>query len=325
MELTTIIPRQISNSAREKNDRGSSFIEANTKNVSLSHLANDCIIPVFSKDNETTISHQLFISSVYEAIKEVFPLETISEPDIRTSHDIRGRIPEAVGKPVKELEEHEKTLYYERVAFLFEISSILNVINGNELKLCIGGVRAYNQENLYSKKSMEKFKVFIGFKNQVCCNLCISTDGYKEELRASSADELINKIIPLFRHFNMQNALTMLDSFADYELTQHQFCQFIGRAKLYNYLPKKEKCQVPYLSINDGQLSSVVKAYYEDENFATGNNGNINLWKLYNLFTGAVKSSYIDNHLDRTVNAFQLTEGLTNALNGHSVYKWFLE
>ena len=32
------------------------FIEANTKEVSVGHLKNDCIIPVFSKDNEITIS-----------------------------------------------------------------------------------------------------------------------------------------------------------------------------------------------------------------------------------------------------------------------------
>ena len=30
------------------------FIEANTKAVTLSHLQNDCITPVFSKDNEVT-------------------------------------------------------------------------------------------------------------------------------------------------------------------------------------------------------------------------------------------------------------------------------
>ena len=34
---------------------------------------------------------------------------------------------------------------------------------------------------LYSKKTVEKFKVFIGFKNLVCCNLCVSTDGFKSE------------------------------------------------------------------------------------------------------------------------------------------------
>lgn len=37
------------------------FIEANTLQVDLSHLKSDCIIPVFSKDNEKTIAHQEFI------------------------------------------------------------------------------------------------------------------------------------------------------------------------------------------------------------------------------------------------------------------------
>ena len=32
------------------------FIEANTKEVSIQHLKEDCVVPVFSKDNEITIS-----------------------------------------------------------------------------------------------------------------------------------------------------------------------------------------------------------------------------------------------------------------------------
>ena len=65
--------------------------------------------------------------------------------------------------------EEEKTIYYERMMFCFEIPTIFETIDGSRLNLTIGGVRAYNHENLYSKKSMEKFKVFIGFKNLVCC------------------------------------------------------------------------------------------------------------------------------------------------------------
>ena len=37
------------------------FIEANTMEIDLLHLKNDCIVPVFSKDNELTISHNAFI------------------------------------------------------------------------------------------------------------------------------------------------------------------------------------------------------------------------------------------------------------------------
>ena len=42
-----------------------------------------------------------------------------------------------------------------------------------------GGVRAYNDTNLYSKKGAERFKVFIGFICKVCTNLCVSTDGFR--------------------------------------------------------------------------------------------------------------------------------------------------
>lgn len=57
------------------------FIEANTKEVSVGHLKNDCIIPVFSKDNEVTISHHSFIETVYDAANEVFRGERVDSPD----------------------------------------------------------------------------------------------------------------------------------------------------------------------------------------------------------------------------------------------------
>ncbi len=143
----------------------SPFIEANTKSVSLSHLQNDCIIPVFSKDNEKTIAHFEFIKVVIDAVKRVFPHHHITTPEIRISHQIKGRVPSAIHKSAKELLDHEKTIYYERMAFIVKIPSITDTINGNRLSLTIGGVRAYNTENLYSKKTIEKFKFFIGFQN----------------------------------------------------------------------------------------------------------------------------------------------------------------
>lgn len=50
------------------------------------------------------------------------------------------------------------------MAFIIRIPSIVDTINGNEIALTIGGVRSYNLENLYNKKSFEKFKFFIGFR-----------------------------------------------------------------------------------------------------------------------------------------------------------------
>ena len=109
--------------------------------------------------------------------------ETIGKPDIRVSHIVKGRIPEAIHKPANQLLESDKTQYFERMMFCFEVPIIYETVEGNKLTLSIGGVRAYNQMNLYSKKTVERFKVFVGFKNMVCCNLCVYTDGYLGNLR----------------------------------------------------------------------------------------------------------------------------------------------
>ena len=124
------------------------FIEANTKPVDIAHLREDCVVPVFSKDNEVTISHQSFIETVLGAAHRMFPQEVIDAPDIVVSHIIKGRIPEAIHKPVNQLLETDKTIYYERMAFCFEIPTIYEDVAGNRLNLSIGGVRAYNHENL---------------------------------------------------------------------------------------------------------------------------------------------------------------------------------
>ncbi|WP_196017058.1 DUF3871 family protein, partial [Alistipes senegalensis] len=49
------------------------------------------------------------------------------------------------------------------------------------------------------------------------------------------------------------------------------------------------------------------------------------LWRVFNLFTGANKSSYIDSFLARSRNASVFTEGVAKALIGEPEYKWFVE
>ena len=301
------------------------FIEANTENVSLSHLKEDCIIPVFTKDNEITLSHQEYIETVLEAVSQVFGNETIESPEIRTSHLIRGRTPDALHVPAKELLDHQKTMYYERMAFCIKIPSITQDVGGNRLELTIGGVRAYNQENLYNKKTYEKFKFFIGFKNMVCCNLCISTDGYQSEIKAMSNYDLLEKVKVTMQQYKMEEHVATLKNLNNFQLSEREFAQIIGKSKLYNYLPKNEKAHIPELLLNDGQINAVAKDYYNDESFCRDANGDFNLWKFYNLLTGSNKSSYIDTFLDRGVNAFDFSKGISNALSdSNSNYSWFL-
>ena len=300
-----------------------SFIEANTMKVDLNHLKNDCTIPVFAKDNECTISHYEFINSTKEVIEDILNYKGILKPNIRVSHVIKGRTPNAIGKPAKELLEHEKTIYYERMAFVIEVPEISEVINGNKLNLTIGGVRSYNQENLFSKKSMEKFKVFVGFQNTVCTNLCISTDGLKDDLRISSISELKAKIYELVNSYKKKEHLTQLEKMNDLSLSETQFAHLVGKMKLYSHLGKDEKQKLFPLAVNDSQLNIVLRDYNIDPHFCRSENKTINFWKLYNLLTEANKSTYIDSNLERNVNAYDFINHLAKSMENQS-YNWFL-
>ncbi len=290
------------------------FIEANTLEVTLDHLKEECTIPVFAKDNECTISHYEFINSTKDVVEDILNYKGDLKPSIRTSHVIKGRIPSAIGKPAKELLESEKTIYYERMAFVIEIPEISEVINGNKLNLTIGGVRSYNQENLFSKKSMEKFKVFIGFQNTVCTNLCISTDGLKDDLRVSSVLELKSKIYELINTYKKKEHLIAMERMFRYSLTENQFAHLVGKMKLFPYLSKEEKQTLFPLAMNDSQLNTIVKDYHIDTHFCKSENNTINFWNIYNLFTEANKSTYIDNNLERNVNAYAFTNYLINSI-----------
>ena len=301
------------------------FIESNTKEISLTDLKEQCIVPVFSKDNELTISHQAFIESVYEAVSQVFPSERILDPIVRVSHPIKGRIPEAIHKPASALLESDKTVFYERMMFCIDIPTIHRDIAGNQLVLQVGGVRAYNEQNLGTRKSAEKFKLFIGFKNMVCCNLCVSSDGYVSNLKAMEAGGLVQSAIRLFHDYSAEAHLKEMESYLNYEMSESQFAQFLGKCRLYQYLPSAEKKSLPLLQLTDTQISLVAKNYYEDPDFCKKPDDRfVSMWNVYNLFTGANKSSYIDNFLDRAQNAGELASGLCKALRGDEEYSWFL-
>ena len=220
--------------------------------------------------------------------------------------------------------EWEKTLYYERMAFIIEIPTIQSIIDGNELTLTVGGVKAYNTDNLYSRSiSDQHFKIFIGFQNKVCTNLCVWTDGFMSDVRVKSLDQLNICIRTLLEGYNKNYHLHHLQKLTEYFITEQQFAQLVGRIRMYNHLPPTLRADIPIMLFGDQQMGSVVRDFYKDESFCRDDNGNINLWKLYNLFTGANKSSYIDSFLEKGVNAHQFVEQVKLGLEGKNQI-WYI-
>jgi hypothetical protein len=324
MELINVQNSIVPDEAKVVETSDNRFILANTEPITYADLKHKCIIPVFSKDNESTISHSEFVDVVGQACDKFFSAENILHPAIRISHPIKGRVPEAMGKPADALLEEEKTVYYERMAFVYEVPGITSMVSGNKLSLSIGGVRSYNSENLYGKKTEEHFKVFIGFKNHVCINLCINTDGYLDDLRIMSVQELFNRVFQLLTRFDAERQINHLSTLSEYTLSEHQFAQLVGKSRLYQYLPMKTKKVLDtVVPISDTQISMVGRDYYEDKSFCKEDNGDINLWKVYNLFTGATKSSYIDTFLDRNVCSLLFINSLVEHLRNQKE-SWFL-
>lgn len=279
---------------------------------------------MFIKDNEPLISHADFIETTMGIVEELFEGETILEPNIRVSHPIKGRVPDAKNKPASELYDSEKTLFFERMAFVIEIPSVFDDVDGSTLTLTVGGVKSFNLDNLYNKKgSDEHFKIFIGFKNTVCTNLCVWTDGFKSDAKVTSIGELHLLITYLIKQYNKEFHLKTLKSLLELCLTEHQFAQLIGRLRMYQHLLKNKQSEIPSLYLGDTQIGTVVKDYYKDNSFCRADDGNINLWRLYNLLTGANKSSYIESYLERSVNAFHFTERIKYALINQTDC-WFL-
>ena len=299
------------------------FLEANTNAITIEELAEQCVVPTWA-NQELTISHQDFISTVRDAACNVFAGETINTPDIRVSHIVRGRIPSALGKRSSELLESEKTQFYQRLAFAFTIPSLHECIDGQRLELCIGGVRNYSDLNLYrANRGMEKFTIFIGWRVNVCSNQVLTGDGVRLAIEVMSLHDLYRAVVDLFDSFNFEKDIQLLQTLTQTRLTETQFAQIVGRMRLYQALPSYQQRRVPKLLITDSQINNVCRDYYSNPNFGA-KDSTISMFDFHNLLTEANKSSYIDSYVQRGINATEVTVGICKALQGDSEYSWFL-
>ena len=229
-----------------------------------------------------------------------------------------------MGKRASELLECEKTQFYQRLAFAFTIPTIYETIDGQKLELCVGGVRNYNDLNLYrSSKGVEKFSVFVGWRVRICSNQVLTGQGVKLSMEVMDLKQLYQQVMELFNQFNPAKDIHLMQTLSNTYLTETQFAQIVGRMRLYQALPQGISRGIPRLLITDSQINNVCHEYYHSEDFG-GKGGSLSMWNFHNLLTEANKSSYIDSYLQRAVNATDVSVGLNNALHGDMTYQWFL-
>lgn len=301
-----------------------SFLEANTEAITIEELANKCVVPTWA-NQELTIAHQDFINCVHEAAQDFYHSEVVNAPDVRVSHIVRGRVPNALGKKASELLECEKTQFYQRLAFAFTIPTIYETVRGEKLELCVGGVRNYSDLNLYrASKGLEKFSVFVGWRVVICSNQVLTGEGVKFNIEVTNIGELYRNVLELFHSFNPAKDIHLLHALSNTYLTETQFAQVVGRMRMFQALPSAQQKRMPQLLITDSQINSVCRDFYRNEHFGMKDN-TISLFDFHNLLTESNKSSYVDTYLHRAVNASEVSVGLNNVMQGiDNKYAWFL-
>ena len=301
-----------------------SFLEANTEAITIGELATKCVVPTWA-NLESTIAHQDFINCVHEATKDFYQGEVVTAPEIRVSHIVRGRVPQALGKKASELLECEKTQFYQRLAFAFTIPTIYETVRGEKLELCVGGVRNYSDLNLYrTTKGLEKFSVFVGWRVVICSNQVLTGEGVRFNMEVSNINELYRNVLELLHSFNPAKDIHLLHALSETFLTETQFAQVVGRMRMFQALPSAQQKRMPQLLITDSQINNVCRDFYRSEHFGMKDNA-ISLFDFHNLLTESNKSSYVDTYLHRAVNATEVSVGLNNVMQGiDNKYAWFL-
>ena len=301
-----------------------SFLDANTNAVTMEELKKQCVVPTWA-NQELTIAHQDFISCVHDAAKVFYQGETVNAPDIRVSHIVRGRTPNALGKKASELLECEKTQFYQRLAFAFTIPTIFETLEGQKMELCVGGVRNYSDLNLYrTSKGMEKFSVFVGWRVNICSNQILTGQGVKLSMEVMNIADLYKNVMDLFSQFNPAKDFHLMHQLSNTFISESQFAQIVGRMRMYQALPQGHARHIPRLLITDSQVNAICRGFYHNETFGMKDNA-ISLYSFHNLVTESNKNNYIDSYLQRGLNASEVCVGLNNALCGtDNSYKWFL-
>ena len=308
-------------------DEHPNFIESNTQAISIEELATRCIVPTFS-DNSLTIAHQNAIAAVYKAAEDVFG--ELTPPEIRVSHAINGRVASAIHKPTKDLTDEEKTIFYQRLAFVAHVKSMTRVVAGSEVHLCIGLCRCYNQDKLYSRKSPEKITIFAGWIVRVCSNCCLTCNGNSGIVEVLTEADVYQKAYQLFRRFDpeKEDTLKLIENLHDTRISESLFCYIIGRLRLYQALPTEQQKNLPTIEIGDQAVNAAVRGFVSNPNFGLKEGeSSISMFEMLQLFNEAIKQTYIDKWVGRNQNCTDFALGIQKAIQGNDTegYNWFLQ
>ena len=92
----------------------------------------------------------------------------------------------------------------------------------------------------------------------------------------------IKRYWKMFHKYDAAKHIHLMQSLGNTSMTEHQFCQLLGRMRLYQSLPQGYQKDIPKMLLTDTQVNNVAKAYINDENFGSLGN-DLSMWKFLQL------------------------------------------
>jgi hypothetical protein len=126
-------------------------------------------------------------------------------------------------------------------------------------------------------------KCLSDLKQGLCKSLYLDR-WFQIEIRARSVSEIVQESFSLFHHSDRSTSLNLwavlgLFPFRASVRSAHR------KIEALSYLPVKVKKEIQQvIPLSDCQISTVAKDYYSDKSFCRDADGNIDLWRVYNLF-----------------------------------------
>ena len=84
-------------------------------------------------------------------------------------------------------------------------------------------------------------------------------------------------------YFNPEQNLRLLENLGRAKISQTQFCQIIGRLRLYQALPASQLRELPKVILGDSNVNAATKGYIENPNFELRGRENISCCDLMQL------------------------------------------
>lgn len=307
------------------------FIEGPANSYTYADLQK-MVIPVFAASNELSLANTDIAKAVYSAAAKCFGLENLSPLEFRGSHLRKSRIisAETLKMTNNDVEAGDTNSYLERLACCFTVKNYARTIADQPTDLCIGFVRSYTSTNLYSTKAPEKLSIWCSTRVRVCSNLCLSVSGLKEEISVLSPLDVYKETEDLIQSYlrTVDEENKVLEGLCSTRITTTQFKLLTGSLRYYMSLDLQQRKELPEMDIQlgDAQTFEACRLFINSKWGLREGEDSIDLFRLLNCYTEAVKNSYLHNFLPKQRSVYTMIKNLQMVLQGdtQNPYAWLL-